>query len=101
MIIKSYECSGCKLVTWSHYDLNGKVHIECSAGDGSWEEEAAQHSVHLNDGGLSEKWASTVNSLCLIIIDASGKKYVSSNDLDFANDVLDAVIPLLTPPIGK
>ena len=63
---------------------------------------SAQQRVHLTEGGLSAKWASKVNSLCNIIIDAAGKKYVSSNDLDMANDVLDEVIPLLEPPtIGK
>lgn len=35
------------------------------------------------------------NSLGNIVIDASSKGYVSSNDLDFANDCLEKVIPLL------
>lgn len=37
-----------------------------------------------------------LNSLGNIVIDASSKGYVSSNDLDFANDCLDKVIPLLS-----
>jgi len=56
----------------------------------------AEQRVHQTEGGtISSDWISKVNSLCNIIIDAAGKKYVSSNDLDFANDVLDEVIPLL------
>jgi hypothetical protein len=33
----------------------------------------------------------TINSLAWIIIDSASKGYVSSNDLDFANDCLDKV----------
>lgn len=32
-----------------------------------------------------------INSLCWIIIEAASKGYVSSNDLDFANECLDKV----------
>ena len=50
-----------------------------------------------HDGGLTLKLVHMVNSLGNIVIDASGKGYVSGNDLDFANDCLDKVIPLLPP----
>ena len=36
-----------------------------------------------------------LNSLGNIVIEAASKGYVSSNDLDFANDCLEKVIPLL------
>lgn len=64
------------------------------------EYEAFQQSVHPT-GGTHSQLVSMVNSLANIIIEASGKDdYLSSNDLDYANDCLDKVIPLLKPTSG-
>ena len=60
------------------------------------EYEAFQQSVHLT-GGTDPQLVSMVNSLANIIIEFSGKGGLSSNDLDYANDCLDKVIPLLKP----
>jgi hypothetical protein len=61
---------------------------------------AAQQSVQPT-GGTHSQLVSMVNSLANIIIEASGKDgYLSSNDLDYANDCLDKVIPLLKPTSG-
>jgi hypothetical protein len=35
--IAEYKCTGCKLSTWSMFDLSGRPHIECPQGDGLWE----------------------------------------------------------------
>jgi len=47
--------------------------------------------------GLTLELVHMANSLGNMLIDASSKGYVSGNDLDFANDCLDRVIPLLPP----
>lgn len=60
------------------------------------EYEAFQQSVHLT-GGTDPQLVSMVNSLANIIIESYGKSGLSSNDLDYANDCLDKVIPLLNP----
>ncbi len=61
---------------------------------------AVEHRVHPT-GGTHSQIVPMVNSLANIIIEASGKDgYLSSNDLDFANDCLDKVIPLLKPTSG-
>lgn len=39
-MIESFVCDGCDLVTWSMFNLAGKPHINCSAGDGCWERES-------------------------------------------------------------
>jgi|GEM_PF-5951228 len=44
---------------------------------------------------MSRKLVTMVNSLANMLIDAASKGYVSGNDLDFANECLDKVIPLL------
>jgi len=35
--ITEFTCTGCKLSTWSMYDLSGKPHIECPQGGGTWQ----------------------------------------------------------------
>lgn len=79
----------------SQSKMNQTRKLANSLGDDDPLPRAAEQRVQQSEGGLSGEWVSKVNSLCNIVIDAAGKKYVSSNDLDFANDVLDEVIPLL------
>ena len=61
--------------------------------------EAFQQCVHPT-GGTHSQLVSMVNSLANIIIESAGDGCISSNDLDYANDCLDVVIPLLKPASG-
>lgn len=63
------------------------------------EYEAFQQSVHPT-GGTHSQLVSMVNSLANIIIESASEGCISSNDLDYANDCLDKVIPLLKPTSG-
>lgn len=50
------------------------------------------------DGGEgSLKWRDMANALAQMLVDAAGKGYVSSNDLDYANDCLDEIHRLREP----
>lgn len=63
--------------------------------------EAAQHTL-APDGGTHSQLVSMVNSLANIIIEASGKDgYLSSNDLDCANDCIEKVTPYLNAAAGE
>lgn len=59
--------------------------------------EAFQQCVHPTGG---TQLVSMVNSLANIIIESASEGCISSNDLDYANDCLDKVIPLLKPASG-
>ena len=34
--MKEFICTGCKLSTFSNFDLEGKAHLECSTDGGTW-----------------------------------------------------------------
>jgi hypothetical protein len=34
--MREFICVGCKLTTFSNFDLEGKAHIECSTDGGTW-----------------------------------------------------------------
>lgn len=55
-------------------------------------------SENISNATDSEKrpdFISMANSLANMLLEAASKGYVSSNDLDYANDCLDKVIPYL------
>lgn len=81
------------------YSLIQRIENEQHVISVELKDDAAQQSLE-PDGGSRPDFIDVVNSLANIVIEASGKGYVSSNDLDFANDCLDKVIPLLKPAAG-
>lgn len=45
----------------------------------------------LDGGDASAKWRHMANALAQMLLDAASKGYVSSNDLDYANESLDEI----------
>lgn len=64
-------------------------------------ESASNTGLHTDSGGTRLELIRMINSLGNIIVDSAGKGYISTNDLDFANECLDKVIPLLSAAAGK
>ena len=99
------ECARCgspKCIKSMHHSrLYGYV---CNCGSQEWKpvfefsNQGSGLTKRAADGGdAPAKYVTMVNSLANMIIDAASKGYVSSDDLDYANDCLDKVIPHLKP----
>lgn len=43
-----FTCTGCKLSTWSGFDLSGKLHLECPQGGGYWQRSSYLFEVSTN-----------------------------------------------------
>lgn len=89
------KCDATKLHT------NGRKYWTCLTCGSRTPKKQANTGLHTDSGKTLQNFASLINSLAWIIIDSTSKEYISSNDLDFANECLDMVQPYLNAAAGK